>query len=150
MFSSHVRLQEPFLLPKVALQWLKELVLRPEKKLGAKGSQPNSHATSFFVTFVEEMLSFNVNLQGIFILKVSLHRLQEECSPLQQPCKQYLSAGRARPARKSPGGKKTRLQSSIRTNARKCLPARQETLQNRQKRRPSRGRQATKQKTNCS
>ena len=57
------------------------------------------------------------------ILKVSLHRLQEECSPLQQPCKQYLSAGRARPARKSPGGKKTRLQSSIRTNARKCLPA---------------------------
>ena len=84
------------------------------------------------------------------ILKVSLHRLQEECSPLQQPCKQYLSAGRARPARKSPGGKKTRLQSSIRTNARKCLPARQETLQNRQKRRPSRGKQATKQKTNCS
>ena len=44
-------------------------------------------------------------------------------------------------------GKKTRLQSSIRTNARKCLPPRQETLQNRQKRQ-SRSRLAGNQAKN--
>ena len=64
------------------MQWLKELVLRPEKKLGAKGSQPNSHATSFFVTFVEEMLSFNVNLQGIFHLKSFIAPITRRVFPL--------------------------------------------------------------------
>ena len=103
------------------------------------------------------MLPSNVSLRSIFYFKSCIALVTRRGFPLAAAMQAvFVGWSCSVPARKWSGGKKmvgqgkkTRLQSSIRTNARKCLPPRQETLQNRQKRQ-SRSRQATGQKTKCS
>ena len=112
---------------------------------------PDGHTSTFFDWSLcpKNMLPSNVSLQSILYFKSCIALVTRRVFPLAAAAAmQAVFVGWSCAARKSSAGKKivrqgkkTRLQSSIRTNARKCLPPRQETLQNRQKRQ-SRSRQA--------
>ena len=130
MFSSHVMLQSPFFYQKLHCNGWKSWSWGP-KKAGCKGLAQPSHASSFVdCPFLMSKKCFLLMWAfGEFsISKVALHRSQEEGSPCSSHARAvFVGWSCAVQARKWSAGKKTRLQSSIRTNARKCLPPGQET-----------------------
>ena len=130
MFSSHVMLQSPFFYQKLHCNGWKSWSWGP-KKTGCKGLAQPSHASSFVdCPFLMPKKCFLLMWAfGEFsISKVALHRSQEEGSPCSSHARRYLSAGRARRRQENgPLARKHGFKSSIRTNARKCLPPGQET-----------------------
>ena len=134
--------------------------MRLEKKWGAKGSPgPATQALSLTgPCVVKEMLPSNVSLHIIFYFKSCIALVTRRGFPLQQqqPCKRYLSAGRARqenrpPARKSSGkarkhGSKVQsgpMQESVSLPGKKLFKTGKKDNQ-------EADRQATEQKTKCS
>ena len=141
MSSSHVMLQS-LSFTKSCIAMVERVGLEAWKKWSAKGS-PGIHFCRLVPVKVKETLPSNVSPQSIFHLKSCIAPVTRRGFPLAAAMQAVFVGWSCVPARKwstAAGkkmvrqGKKTRLQSSIRTNARKCLPRRQESLENRQAR----------------
>ena len=158
MFASDVMLQSPFFYQKLHCNGWKSWSWG-SKRSGvqrAHPAQPRKHFLWLVLVLSKKCFPLMWAFTSFSISKVALHWLQEEGSPLQQPCKRYLSAGRARqenrpPARKSSGkarkhGSKVQsgpMQESVSLPGKKLFKTGKKDNQ-------EADRQATEQKTKCS